>query len=51
MSTISDLTGQEDTDMQITRSSIDTQTGAADWFTGDVDVDVDAVAAPEATST
>jgi len=35
--------------MQITRSSIDTQQGSADWFTGDVYVD--AVAAPEATST
>ena len=35
--------------MQITRSSIDTQKGPADWFTGDVYID--AVAAPEATST
>jgi NAD(P)-dependent dehydrogenase (short-subunit alcohol dehydrogenase family) len=34
--------------MQITRSSIDTQKGPADWFTGDVSID--AVAAPEATS-
>jgi len=33
--------------MQITRSSIDTQKGPADWFTGDVYID--AVAAPEAT--
>ena len=35
--------------MQITRASIDTQKGPADWFTGDVYLD--AVAAPEATST
>jgi quercetin dioxygenase-like cupin family protein len=35
--------------MQITRSSIDTQKGPADWFTGDVYID--AVASPEATST
>ena len=35
--------------MQITRSGIDTQKGPADWFTGDVYID--AVAAPEATST
>src|ERR671931_1392781 len=35
--------------MQITRSSIETQKGPADWFTGDVYID--AVAAPEATST
>jgi hypothetical protein len=35
--------------VQITRSSIDTQKGPADWFTGDVYID--AVAAPEATST
>jgi quercetin dioxygenase-like cupin family protein len=36
--------------MQITRSSsIDTQKGPADWFTGDVYID--ALAAPEATST
>ena len=35
--------------MQITRSSIDTQKGPADWFTGDVYID--AVAASEATST
>ena len=35
--------------MQITRASIDTQKGPADWFTGDVYID--AVAAPEATST
>ena len=35
--------------MQITRSSIDTQKGPADWFTGDVYID--AVAAPEASST
>ena len=33
--------------MQITRSSIDTQKGPADWFTGDVYID--AIAAPEAT--
>jgi quercetin dioxygenase-like cupin family protein len=36
-------------DVQITRSSIDTQKGPADWFTGDVYID--AVAAREATST
>ena len=35
--------------MQITRSSIDTAKGPADWFTGDVYID--AVAAPEATAT
>src|SRR5215207_9056046 len=35
--------------MQVTRSSIDTQKGLADWFSGDVYID--AVAAPEATST
>ena len=35
--------------MQITRSSVDTQKGPADWFTGDVYID--AVAAPEASST
>ena len=35
--------------MQITRSSIETQKGPADWFTGDVYID--AVATPEATST
>jgi quercetin dioxygenase-like cupin family protein len=35
--------------MQIARSSIETQKGPADWFTGDVYID--AVAAPEATST
>ena len=35
--------------MQITRSGIDTQKGPADRFTGDVYID--AVAAPEATST
>ena len=40
---------QEDTDMQITRSTIDTQKGPADWFTGDVYID--AVAAPAASST
>src|SRR3954453_20184811 len=34
--------------MQITRSSIDTQKGPADWFTGDVYID--AVAAPAGTS-
>jgi quercetin dioxygenase-like cupin family protein len=34
--------------MQITRSSIDTAKGPADWFTGDVYID--AVAAPEATA-
>ena len=34
--------------MQITRSSIDTQKGPADWFTGDVYID--AVAAPAASS-
>ena len=35
--------------MEITRSSIDTQKGPADWFTGDVYID--AVAAPAGTST
>jgi quercetin dioxygenase-like cupin family protein len=35
--------------MQITRSSIDTQKGPADWFTGDVYID--AVAAPAGKST
>jgi quercetin dioxygenase-like cupin family protein len=35
--------------MRITRSSIDTQKGPADWFTGDVYID--AVAAPAGTST
>src|ERR671931_1861951 len=35
--------------MQITRSGIETQKGPADWFTGDVYID--AIAAPEATST
>ncbi len=35
--------------MQITRSSIDTQKGPADWFTGDVYID--AVAAAAGTST
>ena len=35
--------------MQITRSSIDTQKGPADWFTGDVYID--AVAAHAGTST
>ena len=35
--------------MQITRSSIDTTKGPADWFTGDVYVD--AVAAPVGSST
>src|SRR4051795_1165032 len=35
--------------MQITRSSVQTQQGPADWFTGDVYID--AVAAPAATST
>jgi quercetin dioxygenase-like cupin family protein len=34
--------------MQITRSSIDTQKGPADWFTGDVYID--AIAAPVGTS-
>src|SRR5215217_6099695 len=34
--------------MQITRSSIDTAKGPADWFTGDVYID--AVAAPAGTS-
>ena len=29
--------------MQITRSSIDTQKGPADWFTGDVYIDAAAV--------
>jgi quercetin dioxygenase-like cupin family protein len=35
--------------MQITRSSVDTQKGPADWFTGDVYID--AVAAPAGSST
>src|SRR3954462_12402472 len=35
--------------MQITHSSIDTQKGPADWFTGDVYID--ALAAPAGTST
>ena len=35
--------------MQITRSSIDTQRGPADWFTGEVYID--AIAAPAGTST
>jgi hypothetical protein len=35
--------------MQITRSSIETQKGPADWFTGDVYID--AIAAPAGTST
>ena len=35
--------------MEITRNSIETQTGPADWFTGDVYID--AVAAPAASST
>ena len=35
--------------MIITRTTVDTQKGPADWFTGDVYID--AVAAPEATST
>jgi quercetin dioxygenase-like cupin family protein len=34
--------------MRITRSSIETRKGAAEWFTGDVYIDV--VAEPEATS-
>src|SRR4026207_1831857 len=35
--------------MEITRSSVDTAKGPADWFTGDVYID--AVAAPAGTST
>ena len=35
--------------MQITRTTVDTQKGPADWFTGDVYIDT--VATPEATST
>src|SRR5436190_13771464 len=35
--------------MKITRASIDTQKGPADWFTGDVYID--AVAAPDGSST
>jgi oxalate decarboxylase/phosphoglucose isomerase-like protein (cupin superfamily) len=35
--------------MQITRSSVETTQGPADWFTGDVYID--AVAAPAGTST
>ena len=35
--------------MQITRNGVATQKGPADWFTGDVYIE--AVAAPEATST
>jgi quercetin dioxygenase-like cupin family protein len=38
-----------ETSMDITRSSIETQKGPADWFTGDVYID--AVAAPAASST
>jgi NAD(P)-dependent dehydrogenase (short-subunit alcohol dehydrogenase family) len=37
------------TQMQVTRSSIDTQKGPADWFTGDVYID--AVATPAGSST
>ncbi len=35
--------------MQITRSSIETQNGPADWFTGDVYIDT--LAAPAGSST
>ena len=35
--------------MDLTRSTIETQKGPADWFTGDVYID--AVAAPAGTST
>ena len=35
--------------MQITRSSVETQKGPADWFTGEVYID--AIAAPAGTST
>ena len=35
--------------MKITRATVDTQKGPADWFTGDVYID--AVAAPASTST
>src|SRR5579871_766214 len=42
-------TGQGDAYVQVTRSSIDTQKGPSDWFTGDVYID--AVAAPAGTST
>jgi hypothetical protein len=35
--------------MQLTRTSIDTQKGPTDWFTGDVYID--AVAAPAGSST
>jgi quercetin dioxygenase-like cupin family protein len=41
--------GRKDHQMQITRSSIETQKGPAAWFTGDVYID--AVAAPAGTST
>jgi quercetin dioxygenase-like cupin family protein len=40
---------REESTVQITRSSIETQKGPADWFTGDVYID--AVAAPAGTST
>jgi quercetin dioxygenase-like cupin family protein len=39
---------ETESDMQITRSSVGTQAGPADWFTGAVFID--AVAAPAATS-
>jgi hypothetical protein len=39
----------QDKPVQITRSSIETQKGPADWFTGDVYID--AVAAPAGIST
>ena len=41
--------GQGDDCMQVTRSSIETQKGPADWFTGDVYIDE--IAAPAGTST
>jgi quercetin dioxygenase-like cupin family protein len=43
------LTDRQGAPMQITRSSVETQKGPADWFTGDVYID--AVAAPAGSST
>jgi quercetin dioxygenase-like cupin family protein len=49
MPLLTNLTNQENITVQITRSSIDTQRGPADWFTGNVYID--AVAAPAGSST
>jgi len=46
---VSSRPNRETSTMEITRSSIETQKGPADWFTGDVYID--AVAAPAGTST